>query len=144
MLELVIHFFFHQTCKGHAHRSHLTRKYTYYICRIHRPIYVRIGYLPKHAVYQVPCCHSYVSVARTLMAHDWVLFYLEKRFYLVKMGTSQRLGLLPKTSLKLLKRPIEKPFLSAPPRNIGALNDSEIVEYKMVLVFVQLWCLKAD
>lgn len=63
--------------------------------------------------------------------------------YLVNIGISHRFGLLPKTSLKLLKTPSEKPFLSAPPRNIGARNASEIKpKYTVTTCFPHLYALR--
>lgn len=44
--------------------------------------------------------------------------------YLVKIGSSQYFFSSPKTSLRFLLHPREKPFLSGPFRNVGARNVS--------------------
>lgn len=44
--------------------------------------------------------------------------------YLVKIGISQYFFSSPKTSLRFLLHPREKPFLSGPFRNVGARNVS--------------------
>lgn len=132
LLDIVIHFFFFLNTRicYHAHINPQIAKTIHVksffpIDHVNSPMLFTIS-VPKNTV----CANRPLSrtIHRQFHMSIWhLLFWIKIEAYLVNTGTNQRFGLLPNTSLKFLKAPIEKPFLSAPPRNIGALNASEII-----------------
>lgn len=63
--------------------------------------------------------------ARWKLSNQFIPQFISSQIkYLVKTGSSQYFFSSPKTSLRFLPHPREKPFLSGPFRNVGARNVS--------------------